>query len=130
MAQQVPFHITSGLPFGKTIEVTLPPGRSWWTAANEFEVLGQIREADDPEADLIIDLAQFITVTFAPGTDPDLVTIELTLNGADTRKITRDGHYDIVMSDVLTTDARATKILEGVVYRDAVLTADKEAITS
>ena len=47
MAKQVPFHITSGIPFGKTIVVTLPNGRDWWTSANDFEVLSQIREAED-----------------------------------------------------------------------------------
>lgn len=123
MSQQVPFHITSGLPFGKTIEVTLPSSRDWWLQANDFEVLSQIREADDPESPLILDLAQFMAVNL----NVHVVTIDLTLSGADTRKITRSGHYDIVMSDVLSTDARATKILEGVVYRDAVLTADTEA---
>jgi len=128
MPQQVPFHITAGLPFGKAIEVTLPTvasGRDWWTAANQFEVLSQIRIADDPTSPLLLDLTQFIDFSFT--NFPDTFTITLSLTGADTRLLTQSGYYDIVVSDILTTDARAYKILEGVVYYDSVLTADVEA---
>ncbi len=125
MAQLVPFHITSGLPFGKTLTVHLPAGRSYWVATNQYEVLGQIREANDPDSPLIIDLKQFITIDHAG----DISTVTITMDGADTRRITREGYYDLVMSDPLAQDARAIKLMEGRVYRDAVVTADAEAIT-
>ena len=123
MGQQVPFHITSGLPFGRSIIVTLPNGRDWWTAANEFEVLMQVRKAPNNLATLILDLTQFLTVTFNA---PDTVNIDLDMTGADTRLLSMSGHYDVVMSDPFATDDRAEKILDGPVYRESIVTADQE----
>lgn len=125
MAKQVPFHITSGLPYSKTILVTLPNGRDWWELTAEFEVLSQIREGEDETTPLILDLKQYFTVTFD---DVDTVRIELSLPGSVTRTITRSGYYDIIMSDPLPTDLRAIKVLDGPVNRTALVTSDTEVL--
>jgi hypothetical protein len=126
MAQQVPFHITSGIPFAKTVEATLTDGRGWWTLESQFEVLCQIREAADVDSTLLLDLKQFLTITFVPGTDPDLVTIDLVMTGADTRLLTTSGFYDMVISDALSVDSRAISLIDGPVYRKTLVTSDIE----
>lgn len=120
--QQVPFHIKSGLPFAKTVTVTLPNGRAWWTSDSQFEVLCQIREAADVDSPLVLDLAQFLTVSLAG----DVVTIELVMNGADTRLVTKDGDYDMLISDDFAVDARGYSLIEGPVHRTTTITAGTE----
>ena len=120
VSKQVPFYITSGLPFGKTIVVDLPNGRSWWTLINQFEVLSQAREGTDVTSPLIVDLAQYMTIDLVG----DVVTITLTMNGSQTRLVTKSGNYDVILSDVLPTDDRAIKVLDGPVYRNAIVTSD------
>ena len=107
--QQVPFHVTSGLPFAKTVVATLPNGRAWWTAVNQFEVLSQIREAADVDSPLILDLASYISVGLAG----DDVTIDLVIPGEGTRLIDRPGYYDMVISDDFATDDRAFVLISG-----------------
>jgi len=126
--QHAPFHITAGLPFGKKIVVTLPAGRSFWLNENQFEVLGQIRITDDFMSELILDISKYMTVTFDPGEDPDIVTIYLNMNSSNTRLVTAGGYYDIIMSDPLELDNRAARLVEGPVFRQAVVTSDKETI--
>lgn len=123
-AKQVPFHIKSGLPFAKTIVATLPSGRSWWTANNQFEVLGQIREADDFESPLILDLADYMTKSLSTNT----VTINLVMTGADTRKVTKSGFYDIVLSDTLQVDTNAFVVIHGQVHRTSTVSGATEEI--
>lgn len=125
MAKQVPFHIKSGLPFARTIVVTLPNGRAWWTTSNSFEVLSQIRESPDEASPLLLDLKQFLTTTF---TAPNTVTIELVMDGEDTRKLKSSGYYDVVISDPLEIDARAYVLINGPVHRETVVTADKQEL--
>lgn len=125
--QHVPFHITSGLPFGKIIHVTLPSGRDFWTNTGQIEILGQIRIADDFNSELIIDMAKFMTVQFAED-NVNVFTINLNMSSSDTRKVLRGGYYDIIVSDPLEMDIRAARLLEGPVFRDSVVTADKEEL--
>jgi hypothetical protein len=94
VSKQVPFYITSGLPFGKTIVVDLPNGRDWWTLITQFEVLSQAREGTDVSSSLIVDLAQYMTI----GLVGDVVTIDLVMSGAETRLVTKSGNYDIILS--------------------------------
>lgn len=122
MAKQVPFYIQSGLPYARTIEVTLPNGRAWWTDVADFEVLAQIRESPAFTAPLLVDLKQFLTV----GLVGDLVTIELAMSGADTRLLLQNGYYDIIMSDAFTTDARAFVVVAGPVYQSFVVSSATE----
>ena len=109
MTKSVTFSITAGLPFSKTCIITLPTGRSWWLQRQNFEVRAQIREKPDTASGLILDLLDYITFTYAN----NVITVYLQMSGEDTRKITRSGFYDLVVSDVGTTDARAYKIIEG-----------------
>jgi hypothetical protein len=128
--KQVPFHIKSGIPFGKSIQADLPDDRDWWLDDTEFEVLAQIREASSYESPLILDLTQFLTVTFVPGVMPvlDAILIDLRMSGDDTRKVTKSGFYDFIISDPFQEDAYAVPILEGPVYRTAVVTSDTEVL--
>lgn len=123
---QVPFHITSGIPFAKTIVATLPNGRTWWTDVTQFEVLAQIRKADTVDSDIIVDLKQFISVDFDFGTDPDEVTVELVMTGTDTRLVTDSGHYDVVMSDTFAVDGRAIVLIKGPVHRYSLVSGPVE----
>ena len=123
-AKQVPFHIKSGLPFAKTIIATLPSGRAWWTSNSQFEVLCQIRESDDYSSPLILDLENFITKSLATNT----VTINLVMTGADTRKVTKSGYYDLVLSDTLQVDTNAFVVIHGQVYRTATVSGAAEEI--
>jgi hypothetical protein len=123
-AKQVPFHIKSGLPFAKTIVATLPSGRSWWTLGSQFEVLAQIREAEDYSSPLILDIQNYITKTLSV----DTVTLDLVMTGADTRQVTKSGYYDIVLSDTLQVDARAFVVIHGQVYRTATVSGAVEEI--
>ena len=121
MAIQVPFYITSGLPYAKEITVTLPTGRTWWTLITDFEVKAQIREGVDFTAPLLLDLTPYISYVFASANN---VIITLDMSGSDTRFLLASGHYDFLMSDpAATPDARVIKFLDGPVYRDSVITA-------
>ena len=121
MSKQVPFYITSGLPFEKQVIVTLPVGRDWWTNISQFEVLSQARDGVDQLAPLIVDLAQHMDVIF---TAPNTVTIDLFMTGAQTRLVTKSGNYDIIISNPLPSDERAIKVLDGPVYRTSLVTSD------
>jgi len=125
MAQQVPFHIKSGIPFGRTIVVTLPDPRDFWPDGTSFEVLGQIRVGQDTSSRLLLDFEEFMTVTY---TAPATVTINLDIPGSGTRLLTASGYYDIVMSDTTNFDANAVVIVSGPVYRTATVTADAAGV--
>lgn len=116
--------IRSGIPFSKSFVMTLPEGRSWWTEASDFEVLSQVRKKEDVTSDLILDLAQFIQKTL---TSPDVVLIDLVMNGAATRQLVASGFYDVIVSDAGTADARAYRISHGKVKRYSVVTASAVA---
>lgn len=120
MAIQVPFYITSGLPYAKEITVTLPTGRPWWLNTSQFEVKAQIREGVDFNAPLLLDLTPYISYVFS-GANNVIVTLDM--DGSDTRLLLNSGYYDFLMSDPATTDARVIKFLDGPVYRDSVITA-------
>lgn len=124
MAKNMRFYITAGLPFLKSIVATLPQGRTWWVNRSDFEVLCQIREAADESSPLILDLVQYLTVSFD---DADRVTIDLLMAGEETRNVTKSGYYDVILSDVGTRDARAVVLLEGPIKRKVLVTAAMEA---
>jgi hypothetical protein len=124
MSSNVNFHIKAGLPFKKTIVVNLPTGRDWWLASEDFEVRFQIREGKSESSALIIDMLQFCTIEFEA---PDKITVFLVMTGADTRLITKSGYYDIIVSDVLTVDARAYSLVKGAVTMSNLISAATEA---
>lgn len=115
--------ITSGLPFGKELNVTLPTGRTWWTNVSDFEVLMQVREEKNRNSTLVKDFAQYLTVTMPSA---DVVKIEVFLTGAETRTLDRGGYYDVLISDLGITDERAYVVLAGAVKRLTVITAETE----
>ncbi len=117
----VPLDITAGLPFAKTFVATLPLGRDWWTNTSQFEVLSQVREEARRDSPLVIDFADYITVTM---TGADTVTIELVMSGEDTRKVTKRGFYDLIISDVGVSDARGYVLSKGPVRLNGVITAE------
>lgn len=115
--------IKSGLPFAKKINITLPSGRSWWTEVSDFEILMQIREKKDRNSPLVMDLADFLTITQV---SDDVFSVDLAMTGADTRLLTRGGFYDMIMSDIGVTDERGLVIIQGPVKRTTVITAEVE----
>ena len=119
------FNITAGLPFAKTIVVTLTNGRTWWTVRDDFEVLFQIRDGQNESDTLLLDLVQYLTITFD---DLDTVTIALVMSGAETRNLTESGYYDVVMSDTGVDDDRGFKVLKGRVNRKTLVSAAEESI--
>ena len=121
MVKNITFNITEGVPFSRDIVVTFPSDRAWWVASEEFEVLFQLREKDDTSSTLILDLMQFVTWEFAD----DVVSIQIRMTGQDTRsKFRAGGFYDIFLSDVGATDARAIKLLKGRINKTPSVTAD------
>lgn len=113
--------ITSGLPYAKEIVITLPVGRTWWTQLSDFEVLMQLREEKRRDSTLVKDLTQYLTVTMD---DANTVSVQFSMTGADTRALDRGGFYDVLISDVGTTDARAYILLFGTVKRMITITAE------
>ena len=117
------FEIVSGLPFSKEIRVSLPPGRTWWTNTSEFEVLMQVRKDKKRDSELILDLAQYLDVTMS---DADTIKVMFSMGGHDTRGLHASGFFDMILSDVGTTDDRAFVVLYGTVKRSSVITAEVE----
>lgn len=115
----VPLRITAGLPFAKTITANLPVGRNWWLNLTDFEVLCQIREKDESNSPLVLDLLPYLTPSM-----PDLntISIALVMTGADTMLLLKKGYYDMIVSDVSNEDARAYVILKGPVKRYTTIT--------
>lgn len=122
MTSYVRFNITSGLPFSKVINITFPTGRTWWTNTSQFELLFQIREHSKKNSPLILDMRQFLTVSFI---NADLLRISLSMTGANTRLVTKSGYYDLIISDVGVTDARAYVVIKGNVTQKSLVTAEQ-----
>lgn len=104
MSDFIEFNITPGLPFRRAVMATLPEVRDWWITTDDFEVLSQIRVDSKKESDLVLDLAQYLSISM---TDADTVRIDLGMSGEETRELTRSGYGDIMISDPGTTDERA-----------------------
>lgn len=120
MTKQVTFTITSGLPFSKVINVTLPSDRTWWTNSSQVQFLMQIREKPKRDSTLILDMSDYMTFSFVSN---DLVRIFITMTGEQTRILNKSGYYDIIASDVGITDARAFILFEGYVKQKTLITA-------
>ena len=123
MAKQVAFTITSGLPFSKVINITLPSDRTWWLNNTQVEILMQIREKPNRDSTLILDMSSYLTFSFI--TD-DLVRCFIEMTGEETRDFEKSGYYDFIVSDIGTVDARAYRLFAGSVRRKGLITA-KEA---
>jgi len=114
--------IKSGLPFAKSLLVTLPTGRSWWTSVSDFELSFQVREDPDKASNLITDLKTTLTPTFM---DADNLRVNVGMTGADTRSITESGWFDIIISDSGITNARGFPLIDkGYIRRTSVISKD------
>lgn len=116
----VDLFIKSGLPFTKSYLVTLPSSRSWWTSTSGFEFIGQIRKKKTRDSDLLLDITQYISVTQI---DVDTFLFEFKMTGQNTRLVTEDGFYDIIVSDIGIADNRAYEIGFGKVKRSTIISA-------
>lgn len=121
------FTIQAGEPFptapgvdAQRIRVALPADRDYWLADDDYEVLSQVRASRKQDAELKVDLAQFLTYAL----DGDDIVIDWAMTGEDTRALEgKGGEYDMIVSDADTTDARAVIILAGRIRVLPVVTA-------
>lgn len=125
MSTKVRLDITAGLPFKKLIQVTLPLGRTWWNVLSDFELRMQIRETPEETGILVLNLTTFLTTTFS---DANTVNVMFSMTGAETRTVIEGGYYDLIMSDVGITDARAYKLLTGTVRLSHLVTKKEGAV--
>lgn len=116
----VDLFIKSGLPYSKSYLVTLPSSRSWWTNTSDFEFIAQIRKKKTRSSDLLLDITQFISVTRI---DANHFLFELKMTGQNTRLVTEDGFYDIIISDPGIADSRAYEIGFGKVKHSTIISA-------
>ena len=72
-------------------------------------------------------LSPALSIVAFDGTDE--VTIQIEMNGEDTRKLEKSGHYDLVMSNPGTIDERAVRLFKGPVNVVRLITAEEEALT-
>lgn len=89
-------------------EVFLEDGKDFWPGIDDCEVRAHVRAGKTTEDDLILDLSPKLQKEFV---DND-IRIYWTLTGAETRQPLA-GFYDLFISDVGATDAKAIKLDEG-----------------
>lgn len=112
--------IQAGEPF--SITVRLVNGKTVWTNLSDFEVRSQVRQQRNEAARLLLDLTPFLSAAFS--TNDILVTLSLT--GAETRLLATTaptGYYDMIVSDVGATDARAIMLIFGSIMVNPVVTS-------
>lgn len=115
--QTVLLAVTRGVPFARTVRIT--GGTSIWATLDDFEVRAQVRAGRSELDALVADLGPYLSVSL-DGAD---ILIVLALSGAETRALAAGGFYDILLSDVGTTDARALKVLAGQLTVNPTVTA-------
>lgn len=120
MSEAVTLPIIAGLPF--TRRARLVDGRNIWGALVDFEARAQVRTRREPTATLITDLTPHLVAAYGVDTQANDIIVDLVLTGADTRAM-ESGHYDIVLSDTGTTDARGIELLHGSVTVQTLATA-------
>lgn len=109
MAKYAPLNITPGLPLDVTAVIHFPEDRVWWVETSEFEFHAQIRETKSPTSALVFDLEPFITKSLS---DWDVVG-NIYMTGAQTLTIPASGYYDLIITDIGTTNARGFKVSSG-----------------
>lgn len=108
MSTQASLELVAGEPYSARITVT--DGKDVWATADLFEVRSQARRYQAETSTLIADFTPSLTKGY---TANDIV-ITLTLTGEQTRQIAgKSGFYDMFISDVGLTDAKAFRILYG-----------------
>lgn len=110
-----PLEITGGLPYNRLIRVK--NAALTWPEEEDFEVRSQIRVSPSPKATLKGALTPFITKSI----EGDDIVLEMNLTGAQT-SVLPGGYYDIVISDVGSTDSRGIRVLKGKITVDHTVT--------
>lgn len=123
--------IVAGRPFAR--EIRAVGQAAIWPTVNSVEVRSQARIGPSENYPLIDEdgtlgnLHQWMTVSI-DGAD---VVIDMSLTGAQTRalaeKITNNTYYDVWLSDVGPTDARALRLLQGRLLKESSITAAADA---
>lgn len=105
---QTNFTMQAGVPFSRVIRVV--DGKNIWATENTYEIRAQLRKTQHEDSELIAELHPFMSRAY----DLNDIVITWTMTGADVRTLRR-GNYDIVLSDVGVTDAKAVRILSGLI---------------
>lgn len=101
------FAMQAGIPFARSIRIT--DGKNVWTNLGDFEVRSQLRTGRSPSYSLIVDLGQYMTKAF----DGNDIVVTWSMTGEDVRDITKNGYYDLIVSDLGVEDSRAILVLAG-----------------
>lgn len=109
--------MVQGVPFSRQIRVA--GGTAVWSDLTQVEARAQVRRGEEVASPLVVDLTPNLTVSI-DGTD---IVVNISLTGAQTRLVPRDGFYDVILSDVGMTDARALKILSGKLILETTVTS-------
>lgn len=114
-SESVRFSVKAGLPFGRRVRVT--DGKNIWDNVDDFEARMQIREEESSTSHLKYDFTPHLVKSF----DGNDIVIDWNLTGAQTRDL-KFGYFDLVVSDVGATDARAIHVIHGYLSLDSITT--------
>lgn len=109
-------NLKAGLPFSRRIVVR--SGMGLWASLNLFEARMQLRELADRNSCIIADLSSYLTKSY----DGEDIVINWSMTGSQTRSL-QSGYYDLILSDVGSTDANAIQALYGYLNVDSVVTS-------
>lgn len=115
MSEPVDLNMQAGEPYARRIRLT--DGKTTWATLGDFEIRAQVRAGRNTTAPLKADLGPHLT----PSYDANDIVIDLSLTGAETRA-QAGGYYDLFISDPGADDARAIRLLHGVVRVTAAIT--------
>lgn len=108
----VPLDVVQGAHL--TLTATVTGGAALWPAGHN--VIGQVRASSG--GPLMLDLTPDLTGEI---TGDDFI-VTLTLSGSDTRKITRNGSYDVFVTDTSGEGIVALRVLHGPVKVEQAIT--------
>lgn len=118
--------IKRGLPYASRFRIH--NGKLQWANLTDFEVRSQLREEKDVDSPLIANLHTFMSKSYGTGEQANDIIIDFVMTGSDTRTLTADGYFDVIVSDPGVTDARGLQIYSGrIVLSD--LTTSPEGLT-
>lgn len=86
-------------------------GTTIWASLDECEVRSQIRQYGNEASRLLLDLTPFLSMAL-DGAD---IVVTLNVPGSMTRTLPQgNGYFDMIISDVGTTDSRAITLHSGI----------------
>jgi hypothetical protein len=123
MTTSVNFTIRAGLPFASRFRVV--NGANVWAALDQVEVRCQLREGKTQASPIVANLHDYMTLAY-DGLD---IVVSLDMSGSDTRALPLGkAYYDVILSDIGVTDARAVLIAAGSVTTRETITASQGAL--